>query len=297
MNEGEEKQNNDVAARDLLHNKSKLQSLRTYQGDVAEAIKSQNESVASITIKEKVRDQKEAPPAPKRNVPVNFMKLVLALLLIAGSVSAGLFVWKMVTREPVPEVHVETAIISFTKISPVSGLTAANIVGELDRASADTNGVTLLKLSDREGQPIEKADSMLKSLGVSAPSILLRNLSGEYAVGSYVAQDKSSSYFIILRARDFGVAFSGLLEWEGSMINDLSFFDTRVQGTTTPQATFTWKDTIIKNKDVRALANVADSGDALLAYTFLDKNTILITNSLSSLPELSSIYASRSMAR
>ena len=48
-----------------LHNKAKLPSLRTYQGDMAKFIKEKNESVISIAIKEKVKKeevrQKENP--------------------------------------------------------------------------------------------------------------------------------------------------------------------------------------------------------------------------------------------
>lgn len=58
---------------------------------------------------------------------------------------------------------------------------------------------------------------------------------------------------------------------------------------------FSWKDIIVKNKDTRALVN--EKNKARIAYTFLDKNTILITNDLSAIGEMSSMYASRSVAR
>lgn len=45
--------------RDLLHNKNKLPSLRTYQGDVAEFIKEKNHSTISIAVEEKERKEKE----------------------------------------------------------------------------------------------------------------------------------------------------------------------------------------------------------------------------------------------
>ena len=58
---------------------------------------------------------------------------------------------------------------------------------------------------------------------------------------------------------------------------------------------FSWKDLIIKNKDTRAL--VDEAGQARMAYTFLDKNTILITNNLSAIGDITSIYVSRSVVR
>jgi hypothetical protein len=58
---------------------------------------------------------------------------------------------------------------------------------------------------------------------------------------------------------------------------------------------FSWKDVIVKNKDTRALVN--EKKQAKIAYTFLDKNTILITNNLTAVGDISSIYASRSIVR
>jgi hypothetical protein len=52
---------------------------------------------------------------------------------------------------------------------------------------------------------------------------------------------------------------------------------------------------IIKNKDTRGFVN--EKGKSKIAYTFLDKNTILITNNISVIGDISSIYASRSVAR
>ena len=45
---------------DALHKKQKLPPLRTYQGDMAEFIKEKNESVISVNIKEKVREEEKA---------------------------------------------------------------------------------------------------------------------------------------------------------------------------------------------------------------------------------------------
>ena len=43
---------------DALHTKSKLSSLHTYQGDVAEYVKDKQESVISIAVKEKERQER-----------------------------------------------------------------------------------------------------------------------------------------------------------------------------------------------------------------------------------------------
>lgn len=290
----EENKKEDVAS--LLHNKSKLQSLRTYQGDVADIIKSQNESVASITIKEKIRDEQEAPKVEKPNVGVSFVTLLMTLLLIGGSAVAILFVWRVLVNEQSPQIQIETEIISANNTVAISLITKSGLASELQKASLQM-GVVLLKLHDTKGEPIDSATTFFDLLGIELPSLLLRNLRGEFALGTHSSQNQIPAYFLILRADDFGVAFSGLLEWEGNMSNDLSFLGTRVQDANTSTKSFVWKDVIIKNKDARTLVSTANGSDILLAYSFLDKNTILITNSLHAISEIASIYASRSVAR
>ena len=57
--ENKDKSNEFGRVIDALHSKQKLPSLRTYQGDMAEFIKSKNESVISIAVKEKEKNRKK----------------------------------------------------------------------------------------------------------------------------------------------------------------------------------------------------------------------------------------------
>jgi hypothetical protein len=95
---------------------------------------------------------------------------------------------------------------------------------------------------------------------------------------------------VIITVNDYGSAFSAMLDWEGNMEKDLSFLNTA-----TSTEVFAWKDIIIKNKDTRGLVNQND--ESRITYTFLDKNTILIVGDISVIGEISSAYASRSVAR
>lgn len=293
MEEEKEKSNKDAAS--LLHKDTPLQSLRSYQGDVAEIIKKQNESVATIATKEKVRqeEQKETVPrkALSRNLPVSIFTLLLSLLLIGGSYLAIFFVFKFIQNQPESQILSETALIPFSSRATISGATRENLGSELSEL-LDT-GVVLVQLEKLDGKQISTSKELLNLLGARAPSTLERNLTKEFALGTHTSvTDKT--FFLILRTQEFGAAFSGLLDWESAMREGLTFLDTKIESTSTPYA---WKDLIIKNKDVRALVNQEGDDDIVLAYTFLDKNTILIANNLSGLSELTNIYASRTIAR
>src|SRR3989344_4097812 len=282
--------------KELLHNKSKLQSLRTYQGDVADIIKNQNESVASIAIKEKERDLNLEPKQPTSNMSVSFVTLILTFLLIAGSAVALIFVFGGLQKDNAPDAPVGTGLIPHSNIISISNVTLESLPAELEKAASDGGGVVSLQISDVSGKEIEKTEDLLKFLKAHVPADLLRNLGKEYELGIYAVAGAPDAYFLALTTNDFGVAFSGMLDWESDLRSDLFFFDTRVQSSTTPSANFVWKDMIIKNKDVRALANVVNDDDVVIAYTFLDQNAILITNNLSALSELFSLYASRAVA-
>jgi hypothetical protein len=292
---------------DALHSKQKLPSLRTYQGDMAEFIKSKNESVISIAVKtkerkeEKIEEKKEEikeeikkeerethPKRDTKSFQLNFNMITLSLILIFAGGVVLFYVFQALQKEPVAPVVVEEKVIPYNNLITLANITNQNLGEELGRLSP-SNGINVIKISDTSGLSFQKAKDFLNFLGVSLPATLERTLKDEYVVGMFY-QNNQNSLFFIITVDDFGGAFAGMLDWEGNMEKDLSFLNTA-----TSTEVFAWKDIIIKNKDTRGLAN--DKNIAKIAYTFLDKNTILITNNISVIGDISSAYASRSVAR
>lgn len=318
---------------DTLHNKSKLQSLRTYQGDMAEYIKDKNESVVSVALKEKERREereekvqeeiKNSPEAKqakqegvKGGLQMNLKMIILSFVLIVGGGSLTYYIWNTLTNEPVPKVVVTEGekIITYNNTLSISNFKPSDFGLELNKLPI-SNGVSVINISDTSGVPIKTSKEFIKFLEISVPPTLERTLKEEYVLGVNSVEGKNY-YFLILTVNDFGRAFSGLLEWEEDMLSDLSFLNYKPEivpfvpsyvATTTatstvvipkifaPDTTYRWRDLIVKNKDTRGFAN--DRGVADLAYTFLDKNTILITNSLPSIADLSQLFLSRSVVR
>jgi hypothetical protein len=334
---------------DTLHNKSKLSSLRTYQGDMAEFIKEKNESVFSITIKEKERKderEKKEEEIPEQGtgdkklthladesavgrgtsiklnpqgLKKNLIIIVSSIVLIALGTLAGFYVFKFLKTEPVATVVIEQGIIPYNSAVTLSGATDENFGQKLTEISP-TSGVNVIKISGNNGLPISSAQNFFNFLKISLPGALERNLKDEYMVG-IISQKEESYPFIVITVSDFGNAFSAMLDWETNMEKDLAFLNaektpaavspvattaTTTATTTTanipaPVATpikqgpFAWKDLIIKNKDARGLTN--QKGQAEIVYTFLDKNTILITNDTAAIAEISAVYASRAVVR
>lgn len=315
---------------DALHEKKKLSSLRTYQGDMAEFIKSKNESTLSVALKEKKRKEERAEKAQKvgsdnlipvqktksvSNFKINFITLALSLGLLIGGAGAVFYVLQFVNMESAPDVAIKTEIIPYNNIITLANVAGANLGSEIQKIST-TNGISIIKITDESGKSLEKSENLFNFLGISVPDALGRTLKDPYAFGLFTLNDQKSA-FLILTVNNFGQAFSAMLDWEGSMAKDLNFLilktgtETLASSSPATLATSTasttpikiplkpevlvWKDLIVKNKDVRGLVN--EKGKAKIAYTYLDKNTILIINNTAAIGEIYNAYSARAVAR
>ncbi len=271
---------------------------------MAEFIKNKNESVISVAVKEKERkeekieteekEKKENPHSSQKSTPkkegfqINFTILLLSVFLIGGGVLVYFYVFKFIKEAPPAEVVVKEEIIPYNNEIALANVTNGSFGEELGKLPV-SNGINIVNISDASGLSLQKVKDFFNFLGISLPPALDRTLKDQYAVG-VISQDQEDSYFLVITVNDFGTAFSAMLDWEGNMDKDLSFLNTA-----SSTETFSWKDLIVKNKDTRGL--VDDKGESKIAYTFLDKNTILITNNLSAIGDISSAYVSRSVAR
>lgn len=285
---------------DALHDKKKLQSLRTYQGDVAEFIKEKDQSVASIVLKEKERKEKreeleiKEKPKSEGGLKKNALSLTISAILIILGIGASFYAYKNFQREPAPIIISENEIIPPGKIIKINVANREELGEMLEKADL-SNGVNIMKISNQENVELKTAPDFIKQLKLKLPSALQRILEEKYALG-VLKKDENKNNFIIFLVNDFGRGFSSMLEWENSIEKDLYFINTKqINIATSAEPLKTWKDLIVKNKDTRAL--VDERENIYLIYTFLDKNTILITDKKEAISEISSIYFSKSFTR
>jgi hypothetical protein len=155
-------------------------------------------------------------------------------------------------------------------------------------SSIDENSdvvVHLYPTLDEEGTPAD-IDTILGTLGLRADGSFIRGIR-EIAFGG-----SSGEPFIVLTTASFDTAFAGMLGWEESMSADLSpLFGTPVSSSYNPEVrtdTGTseayFKDIIASNKNARLL--VDENGDDRIVYTFIDKNTIVITTTRDALSDI-----------
>lgn len=315
---------------DALHEKRRLSSLRTYQGDMAEFIKTKNESTISIALKEKERKEErqekeeklipaEKPKNTESNFQMNITTILISILLLSLGGAAVMYATKFINREPVAEVVLETNIITYNNLINLV-ISKGNLGAEMAKISP-AEGLSILKISGDAGLPLTSVKDFFNFLNIAPPAALSRTMGEDYVLGVF-NQGGQRANFIIITANDFGLAFASMLSWEKSMFQDLSFLNSEtvlpVENLTTTasstavatstaatstnlvkiplkQEIFGWKDVIVKNKDTRVLIN--ERGKSRLAYTFLDKNTILITNDVAVVGDIYSIFINRAVAR
>jgi len=161
-------------------------------------------------------------------------------------------------------------------------------------------------------QELSAAD-LVSLVSPNAPAGLMRTLEPTYLLGVHSFDENQP--FLILQVDSYGTAYAGMLEWERTMRGDLSplfsrspsprlvapepppVFETATStasstGSTTPQAVpieipfiqTGFVDKIVENRDTRAVLN--DAGDLLLLWTFLGRNSIVITTNEYTLREV-----------
>lgn len=287
---------------------SPIKPLRTYRGDVEEAIQVKNTSVTSIAIAEKKRKEVrgEKTPIKKKERPQNVLIVILIFLLIgAGAGSLFIFLYaKYEQSKAVITLYKQTIIpsdtgiqITFVPQSPVTN--RLPIREKILSTEAKVGSIVYFDLV--KVVPGEKittvsiaADELLSAVAPSIPPYLLRSLEKEYMLGVYVLAGNEP--FLILKTNSYETAFSGMLEWEETLLSDANtifFSSEQVFASTTPGTFF--EDKIVKNKDTRIVKNV--NGETILLYSFLDKKTLIITTKESAFSEILQRYLNSKLVR
>ncbi len=131
-------------------------------------------------------------------------------------------------------------------------------------------------LPNGAGERPATSGEILGLLSVNLPGKTLRALENTIMFGS--VKTNRNEPFMVLRSYNFDVLFAGLLEWEPTLQSDLA----PLFGTPTQSPHFT--DAVRDNKSIRILYDT--SGAEVLLYSFIDKNTVIITTSVEALAQL-----------
>ena len=297
--------------------------LRTFEGDVADALKSQNASLATISIAEKVKKEKieqiaQAHPmaevATESHKTKNALFVLLSILLVGGGLYLLYTFYYLPQKGTAPSVRLTVPAIinpdvqkefNIPSLADDKKTFTQYLRAEIDKAAPAPN--TLVHLYITEGTETNKklinSSQFLTLLKVNASDQYLRTLEPDLMFG--IHGFNGNNPFIILKTRVYQTAFAGMLKWEETLNDDLTPLFSK-GGPAEPQAPAEstadilasnkpFVDLVIKNKDVRVLTNKYDR--IVLLYTFLDKETILITTNEFTLKEIIDRMTNRRFVR
>lgn len=254
-----------------------IKSLRTYQGDVEEAMSKNKYSATTILVAEqKRREEAPVPRVAEKHINLEvrnkfFTILGISLFLIGVLVVTAVYYVR--SNEKVEIVKQTKAIIDFVeeKNFPVASSTRDSlismIVSEKNSFKKPANSVLYINTTSNTETP-EKIDKIISLLAPNMLPSLARSLSGEYMIGIFSYD--STDPFIILSTVDYPSSYAGMLKWEKDMVKDLGKLFSITEDTSG-----VFIDEAIRNKDLRILKD--SSNKTLLVYSFIDKNTLVIT--------------------
>ncbi len=263
--------------------KIRLKSLRTYEGDVAEAISETGASISTIAVaeqKRKIEEPEMAPSigeSPDSGIKNKIFGFVGVTLLVLSFLIIGGIYYTISQNNKKIDVAKQTTLITFSQHTdlPIDNLTSESFAEAIRQKTKEftqpVNSILYLSLS-KNGTSTPSINEVIPLIDPQTPGLLTRSLGSKYMLGVY--SFNTNEPFIILTTQNYPQTYAGMLDWEQSMIRNLGgIFNFSLYASTTPLA---FQDEEIRNKDVRILKN--ENQKTVLLYSFLDRNTFIITS-------------------
>lgn len=257
--------------------------IRTFQSDIAQALKEQKGSVIKIAVQEQQKKQdQELYIEEQKKSNVYFLVGGILFFILAIGLGGYYYLTVLPTQKENAQINTLTQkrnFISGDHVTPVVVTDINNLPMILEKQeqalSLPVGAIEqlLLTYKDTAGvSTIVPLEDIFTQFRVSSPNEFLYSLvPNTYLFGVY--QTTSENRFLLLKTKVFSNTFSHMLDWEETLAENLALF---LKIPLDPQIRIVFKDVIIKNEDVR----VGYAKDKeVIAYTFFGhkKELLLIT--------------------
>ena len=221
--------------------------IRTYESDLAEAMKSKHTSQISIVLAETARSEKQQETLEKSedkipsNTSKNLFKILLSLVLITAGIVGGFYLYKispigkisLAVPSPTAQTIPSIIPVNIQKTFDITNLNTASIVTQISNEEKATqlqpNQIEEIifgeKTTTNTGAPQTTfnrvtASQFIAAMGFHMSDSLTRSFNDNWMFG-FMA-DTQPEPFIIFTTNFFQSSFAGMLSWEGKMTNDLA---------------------------------------------------------------------------
>lgn len=284
--------------------------LQTYRGDIEQVVhEGQGVSVVSIAAAEAARRGNEPiqqKTQEEKTATLRTWAMLaggIALVLLAAGVLAAVF--SRPTTVPIAEMPKapfifvdDTVLVALPADQRTRDMLMTYLQAARQNVKLPVGLIEWLYVAvpaSQEGAAPQQlsASEFLQTIAPQTPPELLRTLSANYLVGVHSFEENQP--FLLLQVDSYELAYKAMLDWERTLDTDLLPLFSRnpspkPQGTAAPASTTVqflqtnFTDKIAENRDTRSYLNSA--GDILLLWTFLGRNTILITTNEYTLREV-----------
>lgn len=264
--------------------------IRTYEGDVSKAVTENKTSVVKMALAESNRRRGEDILEGVQTVQVgkNTTFAFLSVIFIISGIVGGYYLY--LHSSFANKVVITTPTKSTSIIKPDSQKTVNlqtlqksdlfdRVSTELKNSNPSQGKIEEFVLTHPVGSTTQKVtgSQFIVTPKFNVTDTLERSIIDKWMLGVYSSEQNIP--FIILTTDFFQNAFAGMLKWENSMPAELS----TLLNYQYPEGTRgIFRDRSILNRDIREFVN--ERGEILVLYTFIDKNTLLITTSEAMIP-------------
>jgi hypothetical protein len=273
MNPDSNKNNTEIKTEEQKTERVPIKSLRTFQGDVQEAISKNKYSSTTILVSEQKRqiERPEMADLKKKADVKNKTYLIIgSIFIILGLVTIYILFTNKKSETVITQEERQKTLITYSESKDISGTnitkeTLVNVIEDVKKTwGGVVNSVMYLNMGDNS------VSKLAEIIGKNMPPSLTRSFGDEYMIGIYSFDTNEA--FIILTIDDYSLAYPGMLKWEENIAKDLDgIFNLSENG---ELQTNTFIDETVKNRDMRVLKD--KSGNPLVLYSFIDRKTLII---------------------
>jgi hypothetical protein len=275
MNPDQNKNNSEEKKDTPSSERVPIKSLRTFQGDVQEAISKNKYSSTTILVSEQKRqiERPEVANLVKKSEVKNKTYILLGSIFIILGVASIVLLFNNIPENGVTPQEKQTTLITYSEERPIttSNLTRNDLVNNIIEQKQTWNGVvnSVLYINLNSNTNVEDISKVSSLIGPNMPPSLSRSFAKDYMLGIYSFDTNET--FMIITIDDYSLAYPGMLKWEENMAKDLDgFFD--INPSTLENSVFV--DETVKNRDLRVLKD--STGKPLVIYSFIDRKTLII---------------------
>ncbi len=281
--------------------------IHTYRGDVEQMVKKNKLSVMKMASLEMDKKKKTRRPVfryqdTNQSDKSTAMLILLFVLVLIGAVSlAGAYYMYVLKNETKPIVSQMYHSLIFTE-----GVEAVDTTDKMARILKQEltkfrvgkyySDGSVIEFYLTKQQKMENSDETypvrltvsqaLNALDLKTLTKTDAVFTGNYIIGIFAMQTGNVP-FLVLKTNLFEYAFDAFLKWENYMEQDLAPLFSPGGEYVEPAVLSghnKFTDTVMKNFSVRVLRD--DNGDIRLMYSFINKNTVLLTTDINAFVEL-----------